>query len=119
MKDLTITNELKRNKTKQSIMVPISILKIVPNLIQSNFFKLRKWEPPKKVLEDKSKSYEILTGTVKASLKHSRQSDKAILQIISGDTIEFQNQNSVKQNEKNKHFFQKKRLKLKWVWRKC
>ena len=84
---------------------------------------MREGKPPKKVLEDKGKSQEILIPASEVSLTHTPQnfyrgqilehiqewqkviSDKQILQMVRGDNIEFENDTPTKHDAKKSHFF--------------
>ena len=92
------------------------------NPIQSSFLSSSEREPPEKVLEDQSKLQGILNTALKISLKYSPQniyhgqladqidewkkftSDQVILQMISGDSNEFENNIPKKHNSENPSF---------------
>ena len=99
-----------------------------------SFFRSREGEPPKKVLEDQSsKSQEILIPTSEESLKytpkkfHGRQiakhiqewqkltADKFLLQMVRGDTIEFENDILIKHNAKNPSFSLEEEIEIQVI----
>ena len=89
---------------------------------------------PKKVLEDNSsKSQEILISAPEVSLKHNPKyfhegqiaehnqewqkltSDKFILQLVRGDTIEFENDTPIQNNAKNLSFSPEEEVSLQVI----
>ena len=91
-------------------------------------------KPPKKVLEDQSsKSQEILISAPEVSLKHTPKnfhgeqiaehiqewqkltSDKFILHMVRGDTIEFENDIPMKHNAKNPSFSPEEEVEIKII----
>ena len=93
-------------------------------LSRSYYFRSSERKPPKKVLEDQSRSsQEILIPASDVSLEHTPKnfhggqiaehiqewqkitSDKFVLQmVVRGDTIEFENDIPIKHNAKNSSF---------------
>ena len=98
------------------------------------FFRSRDGEPPKKVLKDKSsKPQEILIPASEVSLKHTPKSfhggqiaehiqewqkltsDKFILQMVRGDTIEFENDIPIKHNAKSLSFSPEEEVEIQVI----
>ena len=124
VEDLTMTNRLKRSEgyyqSKYSNKYSKDYAKSYP---RQSFLGRGRGKAPKKVLEDQSsKPQEILIPTSEISLKHTPEnfhggqiaeriqewkkltSDKFILQMVRGDTIEFENDIPTKYNAKDPSF---------------
>ena len=90
---------------------------------RSYYFRSSEGKPPKQVLEDQSRSsQEILIPASEVSLEHTSKnfhggqiaehiqewqnitSNKFVLRMIRGDTIEFENDILIKHNAKNSSF---------------
>ena len=121
--------------TSQNIAA-INIQKIMPNLIQGSFFQVKGGEPPEKILEDRSKSQEILTPGSEVSLKDTTQnflgqqivehirecqkltSNKVVLQMVKGDTIKFENDIPTKHNVKYPSFSTEEEVEIQVILEK-
>ena len=99
-----------------------------------SFFRSREEEPPKNVLEDQSsKSQEILIPTSEECLKYTPKnfhggqiaehiqewqkltSDRFVLQVVRGDTKEFENDIPVKHNAKNLSFSPEEEVEIQII----
>ena len=99
-----------------------------------SFFRSREEEPPKNVLEDQSsKSQEILIQTSEECLKYTPKnfhggqiaehiqewqkltSDRFVLQVVRGDTKEFENDIPVKHNAKNLSFSPEEEVEIQVI----
>ena len=99
-----------------------------------SFFRSREEEPPKNVLEDQSsKSQEILIPTSEECLKYTPKnfhggqiaehiqewqkltSDRFVLQVVRGDTKEFENDIPIKHNAKNLSFSPEEEVEIQVI----